>query len=218
MVNILLSRSFIDNPYLYLYFKKYIKKGMKVLVIPWSFYPGYDYDNYRSGGDRYNKLIDQFIPYEIEERDITWLDYYNDNHEIAVKKIKQADLIYLTGGLPDKLFERLEEFDIVSNLENFKGVMLGISAGAVVQFQTYHLSPDRDYKKFNIYPGLKIINDFGVEVHYGDRKWRQNKALNKINKILTRPYYTIPNAGALIKDNDRIILINGSKKHYFKGE
>ena len=218
MVNILLSRSFIDNPYLYLYFKKYIKKGMKVLVIPWSFYPGYDYDNYRPGGDRYNKLIDQFIPYEIEERDITWLDYYNDNHEIAVKKIKQADLIYLTGGLPDKLFERLEEFDIVSNLENFKGVMLGISAGAVVQFQTYHLSPDRDYKKFNIYPGLKIINDFGVEVHYGDRKWRQNKALNKINKILPRPYYTIPNAGALIKDNDRIILINGSKKHYFKGE
>ena len=42
MVNILLSRSYIDNPYLYLYFKKYIKKGMKVLVIPWSFYPDYD--------------------------------------------------------------------------------------------------------------------------------------------------------------------------------
>ena len=137
---------------------------------------------------------------------------------LPVKKIKQADLIYLTGGLPDKLFERLEEFDIISNLENFKGIMLGISAGAVVQFQTYHLSPDRDYKKFNIYPGLKIINDFGVEVHYGDRKWRQNKALNKINKILPRSYYTIPNAGALIKDGDRIILINGSKKHYFKGE
>ena len=213
MVNILLSRSYIDNPYLYLYFKKYIKKGMKVLVIPWSFYPDYDYDNYRPGGDCYNKLIDQFIPYDIEEKDITWLDYYNDNHEIAVKKIKQADLIYLTGGLPDKLFERLEEFNILSDLENFKGVMLGISAGAVVQFQTYHLSPDRDYKKFNIYPGLKIINDFGVEVHYGDRRWKQNRSLKKINQIIPRDYYTIPDAGALIKDGSRIILINGSRKH-----
>ena len=189
---------------------------MKVLVIPWSFYPDYDYDNYRPGGDRYNKLIDQFIPYDIEEKDITWLDYYNDNHEIAVKKIKQADLIYLTGGLPDKLFERLEEFNILSDLENFKGVMLGISAGAVVQFQTYHLSPDRDYKKFNIYPGLKIINDFGVEVHYGDRRWKQNRSLKKINQIIPRDYYTIPDAGALIKDGSRIIQLMVPENITFK--
>lgn len=216
MINIMLSRSYIDNPYLYLYFKKYIKKGMKVLVIPFSFYPGDDLNTYRPGGERYQKMINQFIPYDIEEKDIAWLDYELDNNEIAVKKIRQADLIYLTGGLPDKMYERLEEFNIISNLENFKGVLLGISAGAVIQFQTYHLSPDRDYKKFNIYPGLKIINDFGVEVHYGDRRWKQNKALKKMNKIMPRTYYTIPDAGALIKDGDNIILINGVKKHYFK--
>lgn len=216
MVNIMLSRSYIDNPYLYVYFKKYIKKGMKILVIPWSFYPGSDYDTYRPGGERYQKLVNQFIPYDIEERDIEWLDYYNDNHEIAVKKINKADLIYLTGGLPDKFFERIEEFNIKTNLEQFKGVMLGISAGACIQFGTYHLSPDADYKKFNIYPGLNIINDFGVEVHYGDRRRAQKKALKKANLIIPRTYYTIPDAGALIKDGNNIILINGAKKHQFK--
>jgi peptidase E len=189
---------------------------MKVLVIPWSFYPNSDYDTYRPGGERYQKLVNQFIPYEIPERDIMWLDYYLDNYEIAVRKIKQANLIYLTGGLPDKFYERLEEFNIISNLESFDGVMLGISAGAVIQFGTYHLSKDRDYKRFDIYPGLNIINDFGVEVHYGDRRRSQNKALIKMNKIIPRTYYTIPNAGALIKDGDNIILINGAKKHFFK--
>ncbi len=216
MVNIMLSRSYLDNPYLYLYFKKYIKKGMKVLVIPWSFYPNSDYNTYRPGGERYQKLVTQFIPYDIEEEDIDWLDYYLDNSKIAKQKIAKADLIYLTGGLPDKFFERIEQFDITSDLENFTGVLFGVSAGAVIQFQTYHLSPDRDYKKFNVYPGLKIINDFGVEVHYGDRKRRQNRSLKKINQIIPRPYYTIPNDGALIKDGEKIILINGAKKHYFK--
>lgn len=216
MVNIMLSRSYIDNPYLYLYFKKYIKKGMKVLVIPWSFRPGADYDTYRPGGERYQMLINQFIPYDIPERDIEWLDYYNDNHEIAARKIQKADLIYLTGGLPDKFFERIEEFNIKPNLEAFNGVMLGISAGAVIQFGTYHLSKDDDYKKFDIYPGLNIINDFGVEVHYGDRRRIQDKALKKANLIIPRTYYTIPDAGALIKDGDNIILINGARKHHFK--
>ncbi|MGI6782078.1 MAG: Type 1 glutamine amidotransferase-like domain-containing protein [Acholeplasmataceae bacterium] len=216
MVNIMMSRSYLDNPYLYLYFQRYIKKGMKVLIIPWSFRPDADYDTYRPGGERYQKLVNQFIPYDISERDIMWADYYLDSQETIVKKIKLANLIYLTGGLPDKLFERLEEFNIISNLETFDGVMLGVSAGAVVQFSTYHLSKDKDYKKFDIYPGLNIINDFGVEVHYGDHMRIQNKALIKANQIIPRTYYTIPDAGALIKDGNNIILINGAKKHYFK--
>lgn len=53
MINIMLSRSYLDNPYLYLYLRRYIKKGMKVLVIPWSFYPNSDYDTYCPGGERY---------------------------------------------------------------------------------------------------------------------------------------------------------------------
>lgn len=212
----MLSRSYIDNPFIYLYLRKYVKKGMKVLVIPWSFYPNYDYDNYRLGGERYQMLVNQFIPYDIYEKDIQWLDYYNDAREVAAKKIKQADIIYLTGGMPDKLFERLEEFKITEDLENFKGVLIGISAGAMVQFQTYHISKDQDYKKFDLYPGLKIITDFGVEVHYGDRLRIQNRSLKKVKKIIPREYYTIPDAGALIKDGDNIILINGSRKHHFK--
>lgn len=215
MVNILLSRSYIDNPWLYIYFKKYIKKGMRVLVIPWSFYPDYDYDNYRPGGDYYNRLVNQFIPYDIEEKDIHWLDYYEDNHDDMVKQIKKADLIYLTGGLPDKLFERLNEHNLAESLEKFDGVMVGISAGAVVQFKTYHLSPDQDYKKFDIYPGLDLIHDFGVDVHY-DKKFKQKRSIKKMSKIIDRPYYTIPDAGALINDNGRVILINGSKEFYIK--
>lgn len=61
----MLSKSNIDDPYLYVYFQRYIKKGMKVLIIPWSFHLETDYDTYRLGGERYQKLINLFIPYDI---------------------------------------------------------------------------------------------------------------------------------------------------------
>ena len=46
------------------------------------------------------------------------------------------------------------------------GVMMGYSAGAVIQLAEYHLSPDDVYPEFEYYEGLPCLNDFYMEVHY----------------------------------------------------
>lgn len=215
MVNILLSNGIIDDPYIYVYLKEYIKKDMNVLIIPWAFDGRYPYSDYRENGAYYIKMQKYFIPYSIPSKNIVWLDYYNDSKDICLSKINNADIIYFTGGLPDKLYERLEEFELVQTLENFKKIMIGSSAGAVIQFSKYHLTPDIDYKKFALYKGLNILDDFGVEVHY-TKSFRQKRCLKKVKKLIDRDYYTIPNDSAIIVDNGTVYTIKRAKKHYFK--
>lgn len=214
MVNILMSRGLLDKPDFYLYFKEFIKPKMKVCIIPWAFDGRDDYSIYRVGGSYYERMVFQFLPYQILEENITFLDYYLDDEKTCQEKVKEADVIYFTGGLPDKLYERLAEFNLLKLLTITPKVIVGSSAGAVIQFKDYHLSPDRDYKKFQTYQGLDIITDFGIEVHY-KHKFRQKKSLKKMYQKINRPYYTIPDDGAIIVSDGKIIPIGNVKRFKF---
>ncbi len=215
MVNILMSRGLINKADFYIYFKEFIKPEMKVCVIPWAFDGKEDYSIYRKGGYYYERMIFQFLPYQIDEDKITFLDYYLDDQKTCHEKVKNADVIYFTGGLPDKLYERLAEFNLLDILTKTPKVLVGSSAGAVIQFKDYHLSPDRDYKKFGMYKGLDILHDFGIEVHY-KAKFKQKRSLKKVNQLIARPYYTVPDDSAVIVYSGKIILIGRAKRYNFK--
>ena len=64
------------------------------------------------------------------------------------------------------MMDRIKEFDLYDILMQHDGILMGYSAGAVIQLAEYHLSPDDDYPEFKYYEGLPYLNDFYMEVHY----------------------------------------------------
>lgn len=155
MVNILLEGFDIDADWLYDDLKSYLKPGYSVAVVAFSFRDSrvksiedwnalYD----KGKGKYYSSIVGPFSAYGISEKNITFINYFTDSKESALQKVNNAKIIYFLGGLPDKMMERIKEFNLYDALLNHDGVIMGYSAGAVIQLREYYLSPDDDYLKF----------------------------------------------------------------------
>lgn len=214
MINILANRYMIDEDWCYNTYKEYIKPGMKVLVIPFSFRDERIYsdetweDHYgQDTGKYYHGIVYSFSRYNINN--ITWLDYFRDTRLSAKEKIQTADMLYFPGGLPDKMMQRLIEFDIVTDIEKHDFIF-GFSAGALIQLKDYHLTPDADYNTFDYYKGMNIIKDFFVEVHYEGSKLQEESICRVLNEH-KKTVYALADDGAIIVDNNKVISIGNVK-------
>ena len=214
MINILLEGYDINADYLYDELKNYIKPEHKVAIVAFSFRDDSvktlsDWKNLYSkeSGMYYNGIINGFAAYGISENNISFINYFTDTKESAERKIKQSDIVYFLGGLPDRMMDRIKEFDLTDALKKHSGIIMGYSAGAVIQLSEYHLSPDKDYPQFNYYEGLSYLNDFYLEVHYEGTK-AQNDAIHRVLKERGKTVYaTALRKGAILVDNGIIKLL-----------
>ena len=213
MINILLSRYNFDENWCYKSLKNIIDSNHKVLVLPLSF----DYMKISSDedwqkaynpnyGKYYNEVILPFASYGIKECDISWINYFLQDKEFIREKIKESDILFFTGGLPDKTIERLEELDLIKYIEKFNGIIIGASAGAMIQTKEYHISPDKDYNDFSYNKGLDIIKNFNIEVHYNETDI-QKTSINRVLDEKKRTVYAIKDTGAIIINNNHIELL-----------
>lgn len=211
MINILLESYEINADWLYDELSKYIKSHFKVAVIAFSFRDNRvkNIDDWnllygREHGRFYTGIVESFSVYGIPEENITFINYFVDTKETAADKIKQADIIYFLGGLPDRMMYRINEFDLLDVLMHHSGVVMGYSAGAVIQLSEYHLSPSDDYPEFGFYSGIPYINDFYIEVHYCGTDI-QKESIARVIKERGKPVYaTHFKKGAIIVDNGKL--------------
>ncbi len=220
MINILLEGYDIDAPWLYDELKNYIRPSHRVAVVAFSFRDNrvrsladwellYSKDN----GRFYGGIVDGFSAYGISEENVSFINYFTDTKESAKEKIENADILYFLGGLPDRMMDRIKEFDLQDVLMKHKGIVMGYSAGAVIQLAEYHLSPDDDYPEFKYYEGLPYLNDFYLEVHY-EGKDTQKAAIQKVLEERKKPVYaTAIMKGAILVDNGIIKLLGYVEEH-----
>ena len=218
MINILLEGYDIDAPWLYNELKKYIQPNHSVVVVAFSFRENrvknlsdwnalYD----KKLGKFYNGIVDGFTSYGILEDNIVFINYFTDTKETAAQKIKNADIVYFLGGMPDRMMDRIKEFNLYDTLMQHKGIVMGYSAGAVIQLAEYHLSPDDDYPEFNYYEGLPYLQDFYMEVHYEGTSI-QNEAIQRVLAERGKTVYaTTVHTGAILVDNGDIKLLGDVK-------
>ena len=101
------------------------------------------------------------------------------------------------------MMERIDKFNLRSTLLQFQGVVLGYSAGALIQLEEYHLSPDQDYPEFCYVKGLPILKDFYLEVHYEDSTV-QNEAIQRVLKERRKIVYAmVTDRAAIVMDGSR---------------
>ena len=219
MINVLLSRGILGNPMLVEELKDVIKKEHKVAILLYSFFEhefineqAY-HENYAKGSEYYLKMVNSFAPYGIGEDQLLWVHYFKDSQSDAIKKIKQADIIYFPGGAPEKMMERIIEKGLKEVIEAHQKIYIGSSAGTMIQFKNYHISKDFEYPTFSYQEGLDLLKGFFVEVHYRRRK-NQKSGMRKVFRAYKHPIITIPDDGAVVVYEDEIILLGTARLTY----
>ena len=220
MVNILLEGYEIDAPWLYEELKKYIKPIHKVAVVAFSFRDSrvksladWNVLYSKENGRFYSGIVGGFTSYGIPEENISFVNYFADTKESAKQKIETADIVYFLGGLPDRMMDRIKEFDLQDILMKHQGIVMGYSAGAVIQLAEYHLSPDDDYPEFGYYEGLPYLKNFYLEVHYEETA-SQKAAIEKVIAERKKTVYaTSLLKGAILVDNGNVQLLGDVKEY-----
>ena len=209
MVNVLLESYDLTAPFLVEELRSYIKPTDHVAIVAFSFLPSQAANLeqwlglYGKEGMFYSWLVEPFAEFGVPEENITFVNYFADTKASAAQKVKNADIIYFTGGLPDAMMERLYEFELVDILKNFDGVVLGCSAGAMIQLEEYHITPDWDYPTFGYYQGFPWLKNFCVEVHYENTQI-QNECIRRVLSERGKPVYTSAhnNAAIIVADGE----------------
>ncbi len=79
--------------------------------------------------------------------------------EDAKNMIRNADFIMLMGGDPFEQKRLCEKLDILEDLKNFNGIMLGFSAGAMLMSKYIIITPcSEEYPDFQIEEGMNFDN------------------------------------------------------------
>lgn len=212
MINILFDCPNIDDFYDDL--KPYFSDQTRVAVVAFSFYDDYvkDADSWESVygegiGNCYFETVDSLSHFGVKPQNVSFINYFTDTHESAVKKILDADTVYFTGGLPDRMMDRIIDLDIYDALLAHRGVVMGYSAGAVIQLREYHLYPDGDYTDYGYYTGLPYLEGFGIEVHY-EFKPEQDESIKRFlaERGLTVYVTHTAKGGIVVKDGSVRII------------
>ncbi|MGL5296022.1 MAG: Type 1 glutamine amidotransferase-like domain-containing protein [Culicoidibacterales bacterium] len=215
MIQLLLSQNNFDSAWAMPQLKQYLQPSTKVLILPFSFSPkllktSRDWEqSYGKNGTYYRDIISPFLKYGIYESDIRWANYFEDSQEDIIKLMHKCDVVFLPGGLPQRLQERLVNKGLVDALQTIPKMIIGVSAGALVQLPQYSLSPDRKFKKFEALPGLAITDvPFFIEVHYSSTD-RQSEFIRSALDYGASNVYAISNNGGLL-------IVNGTPKELGK--
>lgn len=209
MVNVLLNYYNFDGDWAYPHLEKYVK-GAKVLILPLAYRDFQAWDNdsflsvYGKNGEKYPAITRPFLSYGLKESDLDWLNPYDGKNKI--EQINNADLLFFTGGMPEKALKRMDELGITDAVKNFKGVVMGASAGAMLQLEKYHITPDEDYAEYGIWHGLGLVGGFDLEVHYLATPIQQQCSRRAL-KENGLPIYQMWHEGGLIVVGDKVTVM-----------
>ncbi|MDO4466444.1 MAG: Type 1 glutamine amidotransferase-like domain-containing protein [Bacillota bacterium] len=211
-MNVLLNINNFSEPFAYSVLKDIIKKNMRVLIIPFSYHEDWiknakDFDqHYQRGKDEYEDIAKEFVNYGIPKRHIKVLHYYKYSNKKCKSMIYNADILFLIGGYPDKLLYRIDQKNIRKSIQNFRGIVMGTSAGAMVQFDHYHVTPEEEGQEYEYHDGLGLLSGFDIEVHYEETFNHLAGVLIDL-KLHNVPIFALPNTGGMIIDRDDYCLL-----------
>ncbi len=210
MINILLSELRINEDWAFPVLKSVLTQDTKVLILPYSFSELVTTEKqflelYQpQTGFYWNSLVEPFHRYGITDDQIEWVNCFQDSFETIRDRIAETDCIVLPGGFPELMYRRLEQQNLIKLIQAHTGIVLGFSAGAMIQLKEYHITPDDQYEFYQIELGLNLVRGFDVEVHFNHQE-EQLHSIYKAVHDLEIPVYALRNDGGLLIDGDEIV-------------
>jgi dipeptidase E len=164
----------------------------KILVFSWA---RASFDNTYAK----NKIIFDYFR-SLGASTINTVNYSSTNAEIR-DKMAQSDLVYLTGGVTSVLIERLKNLGVDCLLRDFKGVIVGRSAGALALCSKCVITY-RSTSEVKIIDGVGLVN-LTLKAHY---KVGWDRELIELSK--TKDIFAVPKGSALVCHNGKLSAIN----------
>ncbi len=221
-MNILLDGLDFNESWAFETLKNIIKPEYKICMIPFAFHEEWiknkaewEKSYNKLDGEYYKNTVYPFYTYGIKDNNITLINYFTDSYESAKAKIHGSDIIFFTGGFPDKIMDRLSEFNLINAVEQYDGIIMGWSAGAMMQCFDYYISPGEDYPEFSYEKGIRCIENFAVEVHYKDVE-EQNESIEKYIREKGKVVYTTEPKSAIIVHGSEVTLLGNAKIYQVK--
>ncbi len=214
MINILLNISNFDEGWAYPSLENILTPDKKVLMLPLSYDEGWITDSYEwkrkfgKGRRHYEELVRPFRSYGIPDRNISWVNYYDDDESSSRRKIENADVLFFTGGYPHWMMQRLYDLGIQDDIRDFNGVVMGTSAGACIQLDEFHL-PAEDEEPFQYQEGLGLLSGFDIDVHF-EEDLIHIEALIRSLEDMGKPIIAYPNQGGVVIEGDHFELLGGA--------
>lgn len=189
--------------------KKIINTNMKVAIIPWAFPVEIDSDTLESeyfpvNGRRFNKYAKGLYELGIKLNNIYICNCYKDSKEKIKKEINDSDILVIPGGNPEMLFSKiLHSTEILYDIKNYKGIIIGESAGCELQLKRYFITKENNYYGYlAFYDGIGVLNDpFYMDVHTQDTFEYKSQLIDVANKT-KKTVYAIYDEGAIIYNRE----------------
>ncbi len=184
-------------------FKKYIKPTDKVVILAFPFFcrdinSPEEWDIYFGNENSafYDYFTEPFEFFGVAKKNIKWINYFTDTPQSAKNKIKSANIILISDGVPRQMMEIIDELDLTQTLKDYKRLIIGIGYGAVIQLADYQVEPCslRDFQYFH---GLGIIDSIGIETGFEEFDF-PNISLRKFLEEKKKPIYALHDEGAVI--------------------
>jgi dipeptidase E len=162
----------------------------RVLVFPWA-RPSFD--------SRYSKRK-LFIDYmrSLGAAEVTFAEYGED--EDLAKQLSLADVAYFTGGQASVLVERGLKEGLDKLLQDFSGVVVGRSAGALAMCNRC-VTTIREKKRVRMVKGLGLVH-ITLKAHYTSEKDEALKRFSQKEMI-----FAVPKDSALVCDDGHLSAI-----------
>lgn len=221
MYNILLSQFNFDEPWCYEKIKSYLQQDARVTFLPLTFSSVIDTSEkwqvmYQAGSEYYTAMTQPFLAFGYDVSQFIWINPFEADKDTIGSILEKTDLLVLPGGLPDLQMKRMQELDIIDELHNFYGNVLGVSSGAMTQPSVYFLSPDSEYPKPQYHlNGIGMIDvNAQIEVHFNPENQLQIASLEHVLQFDN--VITIGEEGCLIVEHNHIETI-GDVRLFKKG-
>lgn len=194
--NILLSMYEFGEDWAYPALKSVLRPEMRVTVVALSFNAGQTEEQAFSEGHRL-KFLPQLGRYGIAPGQVGLINWFRDTPQSAREKIRNSDVLLFTGGWPDHMMYRINRWGLAPDIEAFDGIVMGCSAGAMIQIDHCHISPDDDYPEFVWMSGLDMLKKFSIQVHY-DESEEQHRCIRLALEEKGKPIFALYNDGGMV--------------------
>lgn len=203
--NVLLNTYAFHEPWAQPWMSRLLEPWMKVTVVALSFNAG-DTEEVAKTENHRQDLLPAFRFYGIPEENVRLVDWFHDNPITAQRKIASSQVLFFTGGWPEHMMYRLRVLELVEQIERFPGIIMGCSAGAMIQLKQYHITPfpEDGYPEFCYMNGMNLLKDFYIEVHYMETDL-QHCSIQRVRQEKQKPVIALYNDGGLIVQEDCLI-------------
>ncbi len=177
---------------------------LNVLVFPWA----------RASFDKHYQKRKNLTDYfrRLGAGNVDFIEY--EQMEVTAEKMAESNLVYLTGGLPSVLIERIRLMGLDRLLKDYHGVIVGRSAGALALCSRC-VTTCRSNGKVRVVNGIGLV-DITLKAHYIAQNDETLKQFSLKERI-----FAVPKDSALISDNGKlstigdVYLFNGGQRHHF---